>query len=428
MNRNRVIWSVFAGVALAALLFAPASVVSADDPALVPTTVNNSPGPEYGDATRRFQGIPGIARAAGGRLWATWYSGGTNEGPENYVVAVTSSDDGGTWSPIRLVIDPPGAVRAFDPNLWVDPRGRLWLFYAQAYGWWDGRMGVWAVVTEEPDSPSPRWSVPRRIADGVMMNKPIVERRGNWLLPIAVWSHEPRQDVPWDSSLHIPRDYLRWDPTKAGTHVYRSRDAGATFELLGTARVPDVVSDEHMIVERKDGGLWMLVRTGSTTRESGSLLGSSGISESVSVDNGRTWSPGRVSSIPHIPSRFFIRRLASDRLLLVKHNPRMDAAWLERAKVQEGWQRRSHLTAYLSNDDGNSWYGGLLLDDRLVVSYPDAVQAPDGRIFLVYDHNRKTDKEILLAVFTEDDVVAGRLLNGRSRLRQVVSKATGAAP
>ena len=288
MSRNRIVCSVLAGFALTALLFEPAAVVSADDPALVPTTVNTSPGPEYGDATRRFQGIPGIARAAGGRLWATWYSGGTNEGPENYVVVVTSRDDGGSWSPIRLVIDPPGAVRAFDPNLWVDPSGRLWLFYAQADGWWDGRMGVWAVVTEEADSLSPRWSAPRRIADGVMLNKPTVKRDDDWLLPIAVWSHEPRQNVPWDSSLHIPRDYLRWDPTKAGTHVYRSRDAGATFELLGTARVPDVVSDEHMIVERKDSSLWMLVRTGSTMRESGSLLGSSGISESVSVDNGRT--------------------------------------------------------------------------------------------------------------------------------------------
>jgi hypothetical protein len=122
MNRNRVVWSPFAGFALIALLFAPAAVTSADDPALVPATVNTSPGPEYG---------------AGGRLWATWYSGGTNEGPENYVVLITSSDDGRTWSPIRLVIDPPGYVRACDPNLWVDPRGRLWLFYAQAYGWWD---------------------------------------------------------------------------------------------------------------------------------------------------------------------------------------------------------------------------------------------------------------------------------------------------
>jgi hypothetical protein len=343
------------------------------------------------------------------------------------VAVVTSNDDGVTWSPIRLVVDPPGYVRAFDSNLWIDPRGRLWLFYAQAYGWWDGRAGVWVVVTEQPDNPSPRWSAPRRIADGLMLNKPTVPRDGTWLLPIAVWSHEPRQDAPWDSRLHIPRKYLKWDPAKAGTHVYCSRDDGATFERLGTARVPDVVSDEHMIVERKDGSLWMLVRTGSTTRENGSLLGSGGISESISVDKGRTWSPGKLASIPHIPSRFFIRRLASGRLLLVKHNPRMDTTWLAGGNVQEGWQRRSHLTAYLSNDDGKSWYGGLLLDDRLVVSYPDAVQAPDGRIFLIYDYNRKTDKEILLAVFTEDDVAAGKPMTGRSRLRQLVNKATGGA-
>ncbi|MBL9214520.1 MAG: exo-alpha-sialidase [Opitutaceae bacterium] len=417
-----------ARLAAAALaLAAAAGAAESDDPALEPATVNAAPGAAYGPDTRRFQGIPGITRSPGGRLWAAWYTGGTNEGPDNYVALVTSGDDGRTWSELQVVIDPPGYVRAFDPALWTDPRGRVWLFYGQAYGWWDGRGGVWAVVTDNPDAPAPRWSAPRRIADGVMMNKPTVRGNGDWLLPIAVWRHRPTAEVPWDPAVRIAERYLKWDPARTGTHVYGSRDAGTTFAHLGSAEVPDVRSDEHMIVERRDGSLWMLVRAGSTVEEGDTRLNRAGIAETFSTDGGRTWSRGRPAAIPHIPSRFFIRRLASGRLLLVKHNPRLDSAWLQ-PDVPNGWQRRSHLTAYLSDDDGRTWSGGLVLDERLVVSYPDAVEADDGRIFLVYDYNRKTDKQILLAVFTEADVAAGRLVDPRSRLRQLINQARGQAP
>ena len=51
------------------------------DLALAAAPVVWSPGEAYGNATRRFQGIPGIERAANGRLWATWYAGGDGEGP-----------------------------------------------------------------------------------------------------------------------------------------------------------------------------------------------------------------------------------------------------------------------------------------------------------------------------------------------------------
>jgi hypothetical protein len=38
---------------------------------------------KYRTRHRQFQGIPGVEVAANGRLWATWYSGGTGEGAEN---------------------------------------------------------------------------------------------------------------------------------------------------------------------------------------------------------------------------------------------------------------------------------------------------------------------------------------------------------
>lgn len=63
------------------------NVHSSADP-LLPTTVTLNPGREYFTESRQFQGIPDIEITPGGRLWATWYSGGVNEGPENFVVLV----------------------------------------------------------------------------------------------------------------------------------------------------------------------------------------------------------------------------------------------------------------------------------------------------------------------------------------------------
>ena len=72
--------------------------------------VNFSPGAEYGPEARKYQGIPGLERAPGGRLWAVWYAGKENEDRYNYVVGVTSNDDGKTWSDLKFVIDPDGDV------------------------------------------------------------------------------------------------------------------------------------------------------------------------------------------------------------------------------------------------------------------------------------------------------------------------------
>jgi hypothetical protein len=161
--------------------------------------------------------------------------------------------------------------------------------------------------------------------------------------------------------------------------------------------------DEHMIVERRDGSLWMLART------------LDGIGESVSTDTGQTWTAPQIAML-NKNARFFIRRLASGRLLLVKHGG-----------INETTKSRSHLTAHLSDDDGKTWRGGLVLDERTGVSYPDAFQAPDGKIFISYDHNRAKDREVLLVVFTEEDILAGQPISSAVRLKSLINNALGPA-
>jgi hypothetical protein len=369
---------------LPALLLAPlAALHAADISSLQPPQYVGKPKPEHAVTNRAFSGIPSLAIAPQGRMWATWYAGVTPaEDLNNYVVLSTSGDDGETWTEV-LTVDPDagGPVRSFDPELWVSPDGRLFFFWAQMEkGRRDVELGVWCIETSESEAAEPKWSPPRRIGDGVMMCKPLVLSSGEWVLPIS-----------------------RWREHDASAQCIVSTDAGKTWTRRGGCNVPKDVRqfDEHMFVEHRDDSLWLLVRT------------TFGIGESVSTDRGRTWPELKPSSILHTPSRLFIRRLASGNLLLVKHGP-LDTR-----------SSRSHLTAYVSKDDGHTWTGGLMLDERPGVSYPDGQQTTDGLIRIIYDYNRVSDRNILMATFREEDVAAGKDVSGAVKLRQLVSKATG---
>jgi len=365
------------------VLLAAAAAPAAELASLQPPRHVGPPQPEQAATNRAFSGIPSIAVAPGGRLWATWYAGVTpGEDLNNYVVLSTSGDGGATWQEV-LTVDPDGGgpVRTFDPELWVSPDGRLFFFWAQMEkGRRDTELGVWCIETAAPDDARPAWSQARRIGDGVMMCKPIVLSSGEWVLPVS-----------------------RWKEHDESAQCVVSADAGKTWTRRGGCNVPPDVRqfDEHMFVERKDGSLWLLART------------TYGIGDSVSTDRGKTWPDLKPSGILHTPSRFFISRLASGNLLLVKHGP---------LDTRTG---RSHLTAYVSADDGHTWTGGLMLDERPGVSYPDGQQTPDGLIRIIYDYNRVTDRTILMATFREQDVAAGKDVSGAVRLRQLVSKASG---
>ena len=355
-----------------------------------PAIVNTAPGPVYARGRRVFEGVPTIERTRDGRLWAAWFARRTASTVGDHVLLAASDDEGATWSPPRLAIDPPGEVSAFDPCLWLDPRDRLWLFWTQSAGRWDGRGGVWCVFSEDTQARAPTWSAPRRLCDGVMLNKPAAITDRDWLLPVSVW------DQPADGDLS-PASLPRRRP-KTGAFVYATADFGQTFANLGLVLAPDRRYDEHHIVQFDDGRLWMLLRT------------SRGIAGSTSTDFGRTWTEPLMQPIPHVNSRFAIRRLRSGNLLLVTHEP------------PDG-KSRSHLTARLSTDDGQTWRGGLMLDERAGVSYPDVTEGPEGLIHVIYDFERTGARQILLAQFNEGNVL--RCKPSRStRLRIMVNGAT----
>ena len=82
-----------------------------------------------------------------------------------------------------MAIDPgsDGPLKAVDPRPWVDPQGRLWINWhvtINGISYKHQFKKAWAITTDDADRESPVWSEPRFIANGVMLNKPIVLSNG----------------------------------------------------------------------------------------------------------------------------------------------------------------------------------------------------------------------------------------------------------
>lgn len=345
----------------------------------------------YYTSLRIWQGIPSIAVTLGGKLFVTFYSGGLKEEIGNYVVLLQSKDGFVFYEPIAVCYKEGG--RCFDPCLWVDPLNRLWLFWAYLPG---ENEGVYASICDNPDDDEMRWCEPFLVGHNVMMNKPTILSTGEWLFPIAVWSDYFRAFFPKSRSVNY----------ETGAFVYKSVDNGKSFIKMGGANILDRSFDEHMVIEKENGNLMMFIRT------------TYGIGVSYSFDRGQTWSKGEDSGIKGPSSRFHIQRLPSGRILLINHY---------------NFNGRNNLYAMLSEDECKNWKYKLLLDERNDISYPDAAYDQEGFIHITYDRERggfkssleeayQCAREILYAKITEEDIMAGKIINPNSRLKVIVSK------
>lgn len=338
----------------------------------------------YLRADRRFAGIPSLAISPkNGRQWRTFYAGPTDgEDSNNFIVLATRADATAPWQEV-LYYDPDGdgPRRAFDPELWVSPDGKLqWTWTERSVPLRDGDLNrfthrdeaqkeqLMAVTLNAEDVPTPPYPAPRvLLGGGVMMCKPIAAKDGRWLYPVSFWNDD------------------------FSARIYASTDRGQTLSLVGSASLPAKFRefDEHNVVELKDGTLRVYMRTKNNPGWNAW--------QADSRDGGRTWEPSKPCPFPHTNSRLFVRRLQSGALLLVKNGS------LDRPLVTQNYRGRADMTAYVSDDEGATWTGGLLLQAG-ACAYPDGDQAADGTIHVTCDGDRFTKQEIFDAAFTEADV------------------------
>lgn len=346
---------------------------------------------KYYEDKRAWQGIPSIEVTENGRIFIAFYSGGDNEQLGNYCLLL--QDDGQGFSQPTAVADAGDFSRCFDPCLWIDDKKKLYFFWASMPD-----VFTWASICENPDEPVLKWSEPFIVCEGIMLNKPIIKQDGKWLFPVSIW-HESVND----SMLKVC-DKITINPNNLQAMSYAvtgNKETG--FEFLGGARSKLPSFDEHMFLENNDKSITMFIRTKGE------------IEKAVSFDGGLTWSQPIESGIKHPNSRFFVSRLKSGRVLFVNHH---------------NYKGRNNLTALLYENDGITFCGSLLLDERNKVSYPDAVEAKNGFIYVVYDRERgaknqneiNSAKEILMAKFTEEELLKSEIFNAESKLKIIISK------
>lgn len=109
----------------------------------------------------------------------------------------------------------------------------------------------------------------------------------------------------------------------------------------------------------------------------------------------------------------------SGNLLLVNHQIERE----DEESKETLFPKRSHLSAWLSEDDGLTWSKPFLLDEREGISYPDVDQDEEGNIYIIYDYLRFKEKQLLLAKITEEDILNGQIKTMGSYLRRIVDQA-----
>ena len=300
-----------------------------------------------------FSGVIDVTqRDADSLFWLAYSSS------EDQSVTVASGKDA-LWKDVLTIHPDHGnSVRISHPRIWMDPDGKLWIFWTKQIVYSSRTDNeIWA-LTGDPDANDLIRSKPFFISDGILMGKPVLLSNGKFILPAGKDHH---------------------------VRTITSLDHGKTWSHEGEVELAEdtcIHGAVCTIVECLNGSLWMNIQTPES------------IWESRSTDRAMNWSKLVSSNIAPAGLPFFVQQLISGNLLLVK---KADA-----------------LTAYISVDCGQTWKGELILDESAHVSHITGHQLKDlvfpccSEISIIFAVQKDKGKEIRMESFTEDDVMAGQ--------------------
>ena len=301
---------------------------------------------------------------------------------------ILSYSDGGSYTN-SYTVSPEELENASFGQLWLGTDGGLRLFYTETDGYFDGKGVLKQLTCSNPSAKSPVWEAPVKLGMGVCTGRPVEAANGNWVMPAALWGrsligreadyygNDRRRE---DNDAYRELDYMR------GPITYTSADKGNSWRMSsGQVLVPEQVYARHndpQIFVCADGSLKMILRSSGTAWTY----------SSVSKSNGRLWTPDakRFTQAPDRKTAFM--KLPSGKLLMVK-NGRMDSY---RYVLGEG------LYAYLSDDDGDTWYGGLCIDTATDADQPSVCSASNGKITVAFN---KADEGVVVVRTTEGEIV-----------------------
>lgn len=330
-----------------------------------------------------YHGWPTVARRQNGELWAVW-SGGREEHvcPFGQVVAMTSKDEGVTWSRPRVLLD--GAIDDRDAGVLETAKGTLlvstftslayedYLKAAEKAGKWPAeKVAVWKatqglLTSEQRQAELGEWLL--RSTDGGI----------TWSPRIATIVNSPHGPVQLkDGRLLYAGKQLWTNDKKIG--VAESKDDGQTWQWLAeipTRKGDDAGKSYHELhaVEAADGTLIAQIRNHSDANKGETL-------QSESTDGGKTWSEPRTTSVYGLPAHLL--RLRDNRLLMTYGHRR----------APFGNQAR------LSEDNGKSWGEAIIISGDGKggdLGYPSTVELTDGSFLTIWYESMKEPKKAVL--------------------------------
>lgn len=340
-----------------------------------------------------YHGWPTVARRQNGELWVSW-SGGRESHvcPFGQVHAMTSRDNGATWTWPRVLLDTATDDR--DSGALETSKGSLIVttFTSLAYESSFKKAAAMAELTDKgwvskamPPERYAKW----KAAHERLNDEERKAELGEWLIrstdggkswstriPTIVNSpHGPIQLK--DGRLLYAGKQLWTDDKKIG--VAESKDDGQTWQWL--AEIPTRKGDtststyhELHAVEAADGTLIAQIRNHNANGKGETL-------QTESKDGGKTWSEPHSIGVWGLPSHLL--RLRDGRLLMTYGHRRKPF----------GNQAR------ISSDNGQTWSEAMILSGDGIggdLGYPSTVELADGTLLSVWYETMKDPKLAVL--------------------------------
>lgn len=329
--------------------------------------------------------IPAIITASNGDLLA--FAEGRVKGCNDYgdveIVLRRSSDNGQTWSALKVVAD-NGPLQAGNPAPVVDyldpkfPEGRLFLFYnigdASEHDIRKGK-GLREVLYITSTDNGQTWSEPTNITQYVhKVNQPHKNPAYNFKEDWRTHACTPGHAIQltkgqYAGRLYIPSNHSQGTPQARfndnRAQAFYSDDHGKTWKISEPIDLPS--SNEAIAVELSDGRVMQNVRQQNGASKKRIVA--------ISSDGGHSWDKTYLDAqlpSPVCQASIIDFRNKDQQNVLLFSNP-------------NSTQRREKMTVRVSFDDGQSW--PIKREIRSGESaYSDLVIQADRNIGLLYEH------------------------------------------
>ncbi|MDB6170602.1 MAG: repeat-like protein [Verrucomicrobia bacterium] len=308
------------------------------------------------------------------------FSGGQADHSPSAIAEIFSDDQGRTWSAPRVVV-PTGAYQnIMSVSLLRLASGKLARFYAVKRNKWLDCHAVISISTDEGAT----WSEPRLVTDApgyfVLNNDRVIQTAsGRLIVPLGFHRSKSTAD---DESAWDGRALALW---------YYSDDEGASWKEADTWWGMPALStsglQEPGVVQLPDGSIYSWFRT-----DQGAQF------ESVSRDNGVTWSAPRATELKSPVSPASIKRLPASNTLIAVYNDHSGSV-----PAPPSPKQRAPLVARFSTDGARTW------------GPPETIES-DLTGWYCYTSIHFTDDAVLLA-YCAGNAEIGRL--SRLRLRRI---------